>query len=130
MRLFIKPLLAFTLLLGLSACPTTTNTNTTPDPTRLKCPEGYMANGECFPTSEAACSAIGCAADQCIAALSKPPIMSCKEAARCEQNQTVADGKCYDTPEAACKAIGCAADQCVTTRSLPGIASCKTPAPK
>jgi hypothetical protein len=125
MKLFLKPLLALTLLLGLSACPAPT-TETTPNPPLLKCPTGFMANGECYPTSEEACSAIGCAADQCLAALSKPPIMSCKQAIKCDQKQTVADGKCYDSPEAACTAIGCAADQCITTRSLPGIATCKS----
>jgi hypothetical protein len=130
MQLFIKPLLALTLLFGLSACPVPTNTNATPNPTVLKCPDGFMANGECYPTSEAACSALGCATDQCLAALSKPPTMSCKTPTKCDSKQTIGDGKCYDTVEAACTAIGCSGDQCITTRSLPAIAACKPATPK
>jgi hypothetical protein len=128
MNMLNRSLLALALAFGLSACPapTTNNTNNATNNTPvMKCPEGFMADGQCYKTSEEACAAIGCAADQCLAALSKPPVMSCKTQTKCDNKQTVANGQCFDTFEAACASLGCAADQCLSTRSLPPIAACK-----
>jgi hypothetical protein len=126
MRLFMKPLLSLALFIGLAGCPPTNPDNTTPQPNGLKCPTGAMANGQCYASTEEACTAIGCAQDKCLAALSKPPIVSCKESPKCDPKQTVANGKCFDTAEAACTEIGCPGDQCIVARSAPGIASCKS----
>lgn len=129
MKFFSQSIAVLALSLGLFACPAPQD-QSTPPPGMLKCPTGYMADGVCYASSQEACNAIGCAADQCLAALSKPPVMSCKTPPKCDPKQTIAAGQCYDSSEAACTALGCAADQCITTRSLPPIASCKTPTPQ
>jgi hypothetical protein len=87
-------------------------------------PAQFVADGECFPTLDAACSALGCA--ECRALETAPAQVECvneqPSGMVCPPEQFVAGGKCFPTLDAACASLGCA--ECRALETAPAQVEC------